>query len=69
MEDNQVDPFDYTSDCPAIDEIFCGQDLEVVIKKYGLSREKAERLKRANDRNEFKRVQSPRVIKLKAQSA
>ena len=69
LEDNQVDPFDYTSDCPAIDEIFCGQDLEVVIKKYGLSREKAERLKRANDRNEFKRVQSPRVIKLKAQSA
>ncbi len=71
LEDNQVDPFDYKNgiDCLAIEEIFCGQDLDVVIKKYWLSREKAEPLKRNNDRNEFKRVQSPRVIKLKAQSA
>lgn len=68
LKDDQVDPFDYDRVSEAIDELFCGEDADVVREKYNLSKEETERYLKNIDRNEFKRKQSPTVIKLRSPS-
>lgn len=69
LVDDQVDPFDYNRDSQAIEDIFCGEDIDEIQHKYNISYDVLKQYKRNNDINEFKRVQSPRVVKLRSQSA
>jgi hypothetical protein len=69
LGDGQVDPFDYEKESMAIEDIFLGEDIYIVAQRYNLPIETIIKYKRRNDFSEFKRVQSPRVTKLKSQSA
>ena len=69
LTDNQVDPFDYVRESMAIEDIFLGEDIYIVAERYNLPIETVAKYKKRNDFSEFKRVQSPRVVKLKSQSA
>lgn len=68
LTDDQVDPFDYDRVSQAIDDLFCGEDADIVREKYNLSEEETKRYLQNIDRNEFKRKQSPTVIKLRSPS-
>ncbi len=70
LADNQRDPFDYHRPgvCEGIDDLFNGEDAQEVMKKHNLTKNEVDRYLAAIDRNEFKRKQSPTVIKLKSPS-
>ncbi len=70
LTDNQRDPFDYFRPgvCEGIDALFNGEDADEVAHKYNLTADEVTRYLKNIDRNEFKRKQSPTVIKLKSPS-
>ena len=70
LTDNQRDPFDYFRPgvCEGIDALFNGEDADEVAHTYNLTPEEVAVYLKNTDRNEFKRKQSPTVIKLKSPS-
>jgi NAD+ synthase (glutamine-hydrolysing) len=68
LQDGQVDPFDYESVSEAVEEMGFGATPEAVSSKYPISLEDAQKYQRMIKRNEFKKKQTPPVIKLKERS-
>ncbi len=70
LTDNQRDPFDYFRPgvCEGIDALFNGEDADEVAHTHNLTPEEVAVYLKNTDRNEFKRKQSPTVIKLKSPS-
>ncbi|HCY21653.1 TPA: hypothetical protein DIC40_07590 [Patescibacteria group bacterium] len=68
LQDGQVDPFDYESVSEAVEEMGFGATPEAVSSKYPISLEDAQKYQRMIKRNEFKKKQTPPIIKLKERS-
>lgn len=68
LSENQVDPFDYMKISDAIDEMLWWESNKNIESKYGLSQNEISKFKRLIKINEYKRRQSPPVLKLKKRS-
>lgn len=68
LKDNQVDPFDYTWESEAIEDILYNVNPILVQEKYNLSSERITELYKMKQRNERKRRQYPIIIKVKERS-
>lgn len=68
LSDNQVDPFDYNKICKPVDELLFWAEISKLSKKYDISIEELQRLKKLIKINEYKRRQAPPVVKLHPRS-
>lgn len=68
LKDWQVDPFDYTWESDAIEDLLYNINPTTVQKKYNIPMERIMELYKMKQRNERKRRQYPLIIKLKERS-